>query len=393
MQDEKKLNLILERFYNRFNKYNTKVLETLGETIKQFEGLTPSQAHKLAQELKYSTNTEELLNELSKLSGKSIKDIDVLLDKVAEENVEFAKQYYEIKGKKYIPYEDNIQLQRYVETIKKETYGTFKNLSKSGNIGFTFKDSNNKTIFKPMKKVYRDLIDEAVYNVSSGVSDYQSAMRNTINQLADSGVKIHEASNTYKSGYNRRIDSSVRQDILTGVRRVNLGIQERVGEELGADGVEISAHVPCADDHLEINGQQYSKKEFEEINSKLDRPVGEYNCTHFVFSIILGVSEPSYTERQLRSMRHESLSKVEYEGNKYSKYEATQVQRKLETAIRQQKDRQIIARASGDKDGIAKAQDKITQLTNKYNDFSKVAGLETYKNRLTVTGYRRVSTK
>ena len=393
MNDEKRLDAVLERFYNRFNKYNTKVLKTLGEAIKQFDGLTPSEAHKLAQELKYSTEIDQLLNELSSLSGKSLQEIDELLDKVAKENVGFAEAYYEVKGKEFIPYEDNIQLKRYVETIKKETNETFKNLSKTRNIGFTFKDGTDNTIFKPMKKTYRDLIDEAVYNVTSGVTDYQSAMRNTIKQLADSGIKVHEASNTYKSGYNRRIDSSVRQNVLEGIRRVNIGVQERVGEELGADGVEISAHSPCAEDHLFINGRQFSKKEFEKINSNLERPVGEYNCRHFVFSIVLGVSRQSYTNKQLKQFREDSLREVEYEGKKYTAYEATQVQRKLETEIRRQKDRQIIARSSGDKVEIANAQQKISQLTSKYNDFSQKAGLDTYKNRLSVVGYKRVSTK
>ena len=393
MNDEERLDAVLERFYNRFNKYNTKVLKKLGEAIKQFDGLTPSEAHKLAQELRYSTEIDQLLNELSMLSGKSLEELNEVLDKVAKENVGFAKAYYEVKGKEFVPYDENKQLKRYVETIKKETGETFKNLSKTRNIGFTFKDSNDRTIFKPMKKAYRDLIDEAVYNVTSGVTDYQSAMRNTIKQLADSGIKVHEASNTYKSGYNRRIDSSVRQNVLEGIRRVNIGVQERVGEELGADGVEISAHSPCAEDHLFINGRQFSKKEFEKINSNLERPVGMYNCRHFVFSIVLGVSRPSFTNKQLRQFREDSLREVEYEGKKYTAYQATQVQRKLETEIRRQKDRQIIARSSGDKTEIANAQQKISQLTSKYNDFSQKAGLDTYKNRLVVSGYKRVSTK
>lgn len=392
MNDEKRLDAVLERFYQRFNRYNTKVLKTLGEAIKQFDGLTPSQAHKLAQELKYSTEIDQLLNELSQLSGKSAQELDILLDKVAKENVEFAETYYKVKEKEFIPYEDNIQLKRYVETIKKDTKGTFKQLSHSKQIGFTFKEGD-KIIYKPLKKAFNDLLDEAVYNVSTGVSDYQSAMRNTIKQLADSGVKIHEDKVGYASGYNRRIDSSVRQNILTSVKQINIGIQERVGEELGADGVEISAHSPCAEDHLDIQGQQFSKKEFKKIDADLKRPIGTLNCRHFVFSIILGVNKPSYTNKMLNDMREDSLSKVEYEGKTYTKYEATQVQRKLETEIRKQKDRQIIARSSGDKKEIAAAQKKISELTYKYSDFSNKAGLDTYKNRLTVTGYRRVSTK
>ena len=265
-------------------------------------------------------------------------------------------------------------------------------MSKSRNIGFTYKQ-DDKVIFKPFKKAYRELIDEAVYKVSTGVSDYQSAMRNTIKQLADSGIKVHEETMTYKSGYNRRIDSSVRQNVLEGIRRINIGVQEQIGKEFGADGVEISAHSPCAEDHLDIQGKQYSKKEFAKINGDLDRPIGTLNCRHFVFSIVLGVNQPNYTNRQLNSMRHESMSKVMYEGKTYTKYEASQIQRKMETSIRQQKDRQIIARSSGDKQEIANAQQKISQLTRKYKDFSNKAGLDVYKSRLSVAGYKRVSTK
>lgn len=389
MQDEEKLDRVLERFYNRYNKYNTKVLQTLGNVVKQFDGISPSQAHILAQELKLGFDVNELLLELSKISGKSVKDIEILFDRVAKENVEFSEVYYKAKNKEYVKYEDNEQLQNLVESIKKETNGLFVNISNSQNIGFSLKDSQGNIIYKPLTTVYNDLIDEAVYNIETGVIDYQSAMRNTIRQLADSGVKVHEEKVAYSGGYNRRIDSSVRQDVLTGIRQISLGIQEEVGKDFGADGVEISAHYPCAEDHLDIQGRQYSSKEFDKLNSNLDRPIGEYNCRHFVFSIVLGVNEPNFDKKQLDEYKHQSLDKVSYKGKEYTKYEATQVQRKFETAIRQQKDRQIIARASGDMEEVGKAQGKISQLTSEYNNFSKVAGLDTYKNRLTVSGYRR----
>ena len=392
MNDEKRLDAVLERFYQRFNRYNTKVLKTLGEAIKQFDGLTPSQAHKLAQELRYSTEIDQLLNELSQLSGKSAQELDILLDKVAEENVEFAETYYKVKGKEFIPYEDNIQLKRYVETIKKDTKGTFKQLTHSKQIGFTFKEGD-KIIYKPLKKAFNDLLDEAAYNVSTGVTDYQSAMRNTIKQLADSGVKIHEDKVGYASGYNRRIDSSVRQNILTSVKQINIGIQERVGEELGADGVEISHHMDCAPDHYEIDGQQFSRKEFEEKNSELNRPVGELNCRHFVFSIILGVNKPLYTKKQLMEDRKRNEEGFEYEGKHYTNYEGSQLMRKIETSVRKNKDLQITARASGNDELISKAQKNISVLMSKYNEISKVSGLDTYKNRLNVSQYHRVNVK
>ena len=391
MKDDKKLELLLERFYNRFNQYNTKVLEKLGEAIKKFDGVSPSTAHKIAQELKYGADINNLMGELSKLSGKSIKDIEEAFDIVAEENVAFAEVYAKAKNMEFVDYKDNDQLKRLVKGIAGETNATFKNLSRSRAIGFVLKDEKGKKTFKNLKDTYRDLIDEAVFNVETGVSDYQSAMRGVMKQLADSGVKVHEEKVGYPSGYNRRIDSSVRQNVLTGVRQVNLEVQKQVGRQYGADGIEISAHSPCAEDHVFLQGKQYSNAEFKKLNASLERPIGQYNCRHFVFSIVLGVNQPSYSNKMLNQMNRESQSIIEYEGQKYTAYEATQVQRKLETAIRKQKDIQIIARASGDKDGVGIAQSNITTLTQKYNDFSKKAGLDTYKNRLSVSGYKRVN--
>lgn len=391
MKDDKKLELLLERFYNRFNQYNTKVLQKMGEAIKKFDGVSPTTAHKIAQQLKYGADIDDLIAELSQLSGKSIKDIEEAFDLVAEENVAFAEVYAKAKNMEFVDYKDNEQLQRLVKGIAGETNATFKNISRAKAIGFVLKDENGNKIFKNLKKTYNDLIDEAVFNVTTGTTDYQSAMRSVMKQLADSGVKIHEEKAGYKSGYNVRIDSAVRQNVLTGVRQVNLEVQKQVGRDFGADGVEISAHSPCAEDHLHIQGKQFSKKEFAKINGDLERPIGEYNCRHFVFSIVLGVNQPSYSNKMLNQMNRESQSIIEYEGKKYTAYEATQVQRKLETAIRKEKDRQIIARASGDKEGVGIAQSNISTLTHKYNDFSKVAGLDTYKNRLSVSGYRKVS--
>lgn len=390
INDDKKLDTILERFYNRYNKYNTKVLKVLGNVVKQFDGLTPSQAHQLAQELKLGYDVNELQMELSKISGKSMEEVDKLLDKVAKENVEFSEVYYKAKNKEYVRYEDNQPLQDLVESIKKQTNNTFINMSNSQNIGFSLKQNDGSYTFRTIPQVYNNLIDEAVYNVSIRMIDYQSAMRNTLNQLADSGVKVHEEKMTYPSGYNRRIDSSVRQNILTGLRQVNIGVQEEVGKDFGADGVEISAHYPCAEDHVDIQGRQFSNEKFEKLNSNLDRPIGTYNCRHFIFSIVLGVNEPSYTKNMLSRYKRYSEEKVSYKGKEYTKYEATQVQRKLETEIRKQKDRQIIGRASGNKEEISQAQAKITQLTKEYNNFSKSVRLDTYKDRLVVSGYHRL---
>lgn len=393
-----KLELALERFVRRFEEFNTKVLEEFGKTISKFDQLTPSQAHKLAQQLKNGRDLDKILADLERISELSRKDIEDLLEITAKENIAFANTYYEAKAMDKVSYETSKQFQNLVKAVEKTTKGEFTNLSKTTALKL-LKD-NGKPLYLGIKKAYNEVIDRCVMAVSTGQYDYQKAMYSTIKQLSSSGVrkvyydnvgKKRQDGSIVKYPYSRRLDSSVRMNILDGVRQVNIGIQEQVGKDFGSDGVEITAHSPCAPDHIFIQGNQYTKKQFEKINASLKRPIGTLNCTHFVFSIVLGVSSPNYTKKQLNQFKKESNEVIEYEGKKYTRYEATQVQRRLETKIRQQKDLQITSKASGNKEGVQTAQQNITSLTKKYKDFSEKAGLDTQMQRMRVVGFKRIN--
>ena len=387
--NNEKLNLAIERFYERYSKFNSEVLQLMGKTIKKFEGLSVSETHKLSQMLKTGSDIEKILADLERISELSRKDIEDLLEITAKENIEFANVYYEAKGMDKVSYKDSKQFQDIVKSVEKTTQGVFANLSNTTAIKL-LKD-NGEGYLKGIREAYEDVIDRCVLAVSTGQMNYQKAMYDTIKQLSSSGVKKIYYNNEGKQEYARRLDSSVRMNILDGVRQVNIGIQEQVGKEFGADGVEISAHGLCAEDHQNIQGKQYSKKEFNKLNGSLDRPIGTMNCGHFVFSIVLGVSSPNYTQKQLNQFKEESNEVIEYEGKKYTRYEATQVQRRLETKIRQQKDLQITSKASGNKEGVQTAQQNITSLTNKYKEFSEKAGLDTQMQRMRVVGFKRIN--
>lgn len=386
-----KLNLALERFVRRFEEFNTEVLEEFGKTISKFNGLTASQAHKLAQQMKNGRDIDKILADLERISELSRKDIEDLLEITAKENIDFANTYYEAKKMDKVSYEDSKQFQNLVKAVEKTTKGEFTNLSKTTALKL-LKD-NGKPLYLDIKKAYNEVIDRCVLAVATGQTNYQKAMYDTIKQLSSSGVKKIFYDNEGKRAYARRLDSSVRMNILDGVRQVNIGIQEQVGKEFGADGVEVSHHINCAPDHIHIDGQQFSKKQFEKINNNLTRPIASMNCRHFVFSIVLGVSSPLYTKKQLEEDRKNNEKGFEYEGKHYTLYEGEQLQRKIELAVRQQKDLQIIAKASGDKETISNAQKNITDLTREYKKFSETAGLDVKMDRLRVVGYKRTSTK
>jgi len=89
-------------------------------------------------------------------------------------------------------------------------------------------------------------------------------------------------------------------------------------------------------------------------------------------------------------MAAQSTARREFEGNIYTGYEATQVQRKIEAEIRKSKERAVLAQAAED-DLLRKVeQQRISQLIDKYTDLCKVFGLPFAADRMQVSGFRPV---
>ena len=125
----------------------------------------------------------------------------------------------------------------------------------------------------------------------------------------------------YESGRSDRIEVAARRTLLTSVAHVTHRISEQNGEELGADGWEMSAHSGSRPSHAVYQGRQYTQEQYERIIKPL---ISEPNCRHDVFPIILGVSEPVYTEEELQNIDQPPFT---YEGRTYTAYEASQIGR------------------------------------------------------------------
>lgn len=78
-----------------------------------------------------------------------------------------------------------------------------------------------------------------------------------------------------------------------------------------------------------------------------------------------------------------------YEGRKYTAYEAQQQMRKMERAMRRQKDRCIVADAAGDEENFTAASIKLRRQKDIYEDFCKAADSYTQYERTFVAGYDR----
>ena len=242
----------------------------------------------------------------------------------------------------------------------------------------------------------------------------------------------------YANNYSRRIDSSVRMNVLDAVRGVSNQSQMLFGEEFGYNAVEVSHHSNSAPDHsnndiengkFDIDGHQFVKLDilkeqikngmekeitlkdidevnhrvkckgkwyydFDYINNNLNRPVSTMSCYHYIFSVVLGVSRPQFTDKQLEEDKKKNNDGFEFESKHYTFYEGEQLLNRIALEIRKSKDTQIMAKSSGDADLILSSQTKITQLTTKYRQVVKASGLP---NKLAtkgwVPGYKRTGVK
>lgn len=403
MIDERLIDLLVERLVDRIEQVNGYILKKIGESINAIGTLSPSEAQQLIQILKYGGNYDKIVEKLAQITELNVKDIYEIFEEVAKSDYAFAKRFYDYRGVKYIPYEENIALQQQVKALARITAGEYANFSNT--LAFT-KRVNGRVIYTDLARTYQDTIDKAVLSIVQGKSTFQEEMYSTIKELGSSGIKQVD----YASGRSVRLDSSVRQHLKGALRNLHNETQAVFGEEFGSDGVEISVHMNPAPDHEQVQGRQFSKEEFNKFQNDQDavdytgklftkehnghdrRSISEHNCYHYTFDIVLGVSKPNYSSKELQEIIDNNNKGFELDGEHYTNYEGTQMQRKLETEIRKQKDIQIIAKASGNKELVQESQSKITQLTRKYKQLSDVSGLPYKRDRLRVLNYKRVNT-
>lgn len=399
---ERYIQPILERQY----EINNFVIGKIAHRIKEIGEMKPSDLHKLSNLYQMGADAQAINAEIAKLTGLNVQDIKSIIRSVAILDYMDTKPFYDYRQKPFIPFKENTKLMRFVNTMANQTALQYRNMSKAQ--GFMIRDpKTNKLKMTSIAKTYQHVVDKAVQAATSGVLDYNTAMRNTIKELVDSGLRRIEYTPESGRTYTQRMDTAVRRNVLDGIRAMNQGMQDIVGQQFGADGKEMSVHLNPAPDHEHLQGHIYSNAEFEKMQSNedfedidgthyeaIERAIGTLNCRHFMYSIIIGVTKPNYTKEQLQAIldRNET-GYTNPKGKHMTMYDCTQYQRQLETKVRYMKDGVLAAKEAGDMKLARWYQARVDRYTKQYEAFSKACGLQMKKMKMTVSGYRRVSMK
>lgn len=322
---------------------------------------------------------------IRKTTGISEIKLNKLLDDVVDRN---QKYYTELIDIAHITQPDTLVSVKDTCAIYEQTKQTLRNITRS--MGFLV--DAGRTMLPPAK-AYQWALDNAVTQVQSGAINYNQAIKAAVKQLADSGLRVVD----YESGHVDQIDVAARRAVMTGVNQLCAKYTEQSAEYLKTGYFEVSAHAGARDkpgpspwsSHKDWQGKVYSTRSGDIYPSiyevcglgAVDGLEGA-NCRHRRNVWVEGVSERAYTDEQLAHL-DDDLG-CEFDGKKYTAYEATQMQRRVEREARKLKREKAAYKAAGLHEDETAVNIRLRRLNAKYKAFSAAAGLPEQRERMKV---------
>ena len=372
---------ILDRLMERYDEVNTFYIERVAQQILRLGELNAASMHRIEIFSSMIDDMGEINRRLARASSMAVADLSRLYDRALNDMYR-SPRFERALQETPLPDTDRQRLGQMAQAIARQTAGTITNLSNTTAVSET----------------YRKAVDRAILANTAGLDSYKSAMRDTVRSLGYNGMQT-----VYASGYHRRLDSAVRQNIIDGTNQIAQHASDMMGEALGYDARELSAHLASAPDHEPVQGRVFLLAEFEKMQSGepfedfdrnhyegFRRPIGEWNCMHFAMSFDTQRSIRKYSDAQLAKWAEDNEKGCEIDGKHYTLYQARQLMRKIETQVRREKDAAIAAREAGDEDLQKECQKRINSLSKKYGEVAKTSGFRERRDRMRVEGFRRV---
>ena len=384
MADISKLEEQANLLMNNVSGWEQNVLTRIGKRIKKYGKLSLADIKSINNVATVKQDMDAITKELAKVTGYNISQIEQMYGELLEEQHLTNQPLYDYRGKNFVPFAENRELQAIARAYARATGETMINLAKTK--ALCVLDHNGKQI--GLQKYYTDVLDKAVMQVTTGATDFHTAMRDSIIELGGSGVRVD-----YGGGVTRRLDTVVRQNLLWGAKQASTEYNTMIGEELGCDGVEVDAHSNPRESHMFMQGQQYSLYGKKTINgvvyedfkaSGAEDALQDYGCLHYRTPILLGISEPRFSKKQLAEIEEQNNKEYTIGERTGNRYFWSQRMRNLESATREQKTIRDLARSSGDKVLVKKCNEKIKAYRQKYDEICNATGLSPELKRLSV---------
>lgn len=379
------LDALPEELAELFRSLEDTLLDEICSRLKLADQLNEVTVQNIRALRSHGIDLKDIEKAIRKTSGISKTKLNKLLDDVVERN---QKYYTELIDLAHITQPETLVSVEDTWAIYEQTKQTLRNITRS--MGFLV--DAGRTMLPPAK-AYQWALDNAVMQVQSGAINYNQAIKTAVKQLADSGLKVVD----YESGHRDQIDVAARRAVMTGVNQICAKYTEQSAQYLETPYFEVSAHAGARDkpgpspwsSHKDWQGKVYSIRA-DDIYQSIYEVCGlgavdgleGANCRHRRNVWVEGVSERTYTDEQLEHI-DDDLG-CEFDGKKYTAYEATQMQRRVEREARKLKREKAAYKAAGLHEEEQAVNIRLRRLNAKYKAFSAAAGLPEQRERMKV---------
>ncbi|WP_301965638.1 phage minor capsid protein [uncultured Ruminococcus sp.] len=363
-----------------FDSLQMSIMTEIVRMLLEAAEIIPSTGYKMSRLYDLGTSKKRIKDIVARTLNLSNKEVENIFTNITESGYNEAENAFTEQGKEFIPYSENEPLQQFVRAVQEQTQDECKNITQS--MGFAKRQPDGSLVFTPVADYYQETLDKAVTEIASGASDYNTVLEKTVTEMTNSGLRTVD----YASGHSNRVTVAARRAVSTGLNQVVGKINEENAEKLGTNYFEVSWHSGARPSHQVWQGRVYSKEELESVCG-LGTVTGlcGANCYHSYSPFTPGITPRTYTDEQLDKMNAEENKPVEYNGKTYTKYEATQRQRRLETTMRAQRQKiKLLEEGGADEQAIINARARYVKTSDEYVNFSKSVGLSQQWDRVTV---------
>ena len=272
---------------------------------------------------------EDILQLIAQRTDACTAQVRALFEDAGVTAVEIDNQVYRQAGIATVDIRQSDSLRQVLEAGFKKTMGVMDNLT--------------KTTALTTQRAFYQACNDAYMQITSGAFSYQEAIRNVLKQAARGGLSV-----TYPSGHVDKLDVAARRAALTGVGQTAAEVSKTNAEDNGCYLMEITAHSGARPEHAKWQGQLVSLtgKDVGKIIDGLKvwslRGIGYgsgdgfrgWNCRHDWYPYFPGLSTPNYTKKELEQLDEKRIA---WNGEKYTEYEISQMQRARERNVRELK--------------------------------------------------------
>lgn len=272
---------------------------------------------------------EDILQLIAQRTDACTEQVRALFEDAGVTAVEIDNQAYRQAGIATVDIRQSDSLRQMLEAGFKKTMGVMDNLT--------------KTTAMTTQRTFYQACNDAYMQITSGAFSYQDAIRNVLKQAAKGGLSV-----TYPSGHVDKLDVAIRRAALTGVGQTAAEVSKTNAEENGCYLMEITAHSGARPEHAKWQGQLVSLTG-KDVGKTIDglkvwslSGIGYgsgdgfrgWNCRHDWYPYFPGLSTPNYTKKELEQLDEK---RIEWNGEKYTEYEISQMQRARERNVRKLK--------------------------------------------------------